>query len=44
MKGVTYELYKNVYENGVLKETVKVNTSVYSPRRQVTLIGTKKPE
>ncbi len=44
MKGVTYELYKSVYQNGVLQETVKVNTSVYSPRQQVTLIGTKKPE
>lgn len=44
MKGVTYELYKNVYQNGVLQETVKVNTSVYSPRQQVTLIGTKKSE
>ncbi len=42
MKGVTYELYKSIYENGVLKDTVKVNTSTYSPRGQVTLIGTKK--
>lgn len=38
--GYTYELYKDVYENGVLKETVKINTSTYLPRRQVTLIGT----
>ncbi len=44
MKGVTYELYKSIYENGVLKDTVKVNTSTYSPRGQVTLIGTKKAE
>ena len=43
LKGVTYELYKKIYENGVLIDTVKVNTSTYSPRRQVTLIGTKKP-
>lgn len=40
-KGYTYELYKDVYENGTLKETVKINTSRYLPRRQVTLIGTK---
>lgn len=38
--GYTYELYKDVYENGALKETVKINTSKYLPRRQVTLIGT----
>ncbi len=41
LDGKTYELYKNVYENGELKETVKINTSVYSPRRQVILKGTK---
>lgn len=39
-KGYVYELYKEVYENGVLLETVKINTSTYLPRRQVTLIGT----
>ncbi len=38
--GCVYELYKEVYENGVLKDTVKVNTSTYLPRRQVTLVGT----
>lgn len=38
--GCVYELYKDVYENGVLKETVKINKSTYLPRRQVTLIGT----
>lgn len=38
--GYTYELYKEVYENGVLIDTVKINTSTYLPRRQVTLIGT----
>ena len=40
-KGYVYELYKEVYENGVLKETVKINKSTYLPRRQVTLVGTK---
>lgn len=43
-KGYVYELYKEVYENGVLKETVKINKSTYLPRRQVTLVGTKKEE
>ena len=38
--GYVYELYKEVYENGVLKDTIKINTSTYLPRRQVTLIGT----
>ena len=33
-----------MYENGVLKDTVKINTSTYSPRQQVTYIGTKKAE
>lgn len=42
--GYVYELYKEVYENGVLKDTVKINTSTYLPRRQVTLIGTKTAE
>lgn len=42
LDGQTYELYKKVYENGQLIETVKINTSVYKPRQQVTLIGTKK--
>ena len=36
--------YKKVYEDGVLKDTVKINTSTYSPRQQVTYIGTKKAE
>ena len=43
-KGYVYELYKEVYENGVLKETVKVNKSTYLPRRQVILVGTKTSE
>ena len=42
--GCVYELYKEVYENGVLQETVKINKSTYLPRRQVTLIGTKQPD
>lgn len=42
LSGKTYELYKKVYENNKLIDTVKINTSVYLPRRQVTLIGTKK--
>ncbi len=42
LEGKTYELYKKVYEDGQLKETVKINTSVYSPRQQVILKGTKK--
>lgn len=44
LKGYKYELYKKVYEDGVLKDTVKINTSTYSPRQQVTYIGTKKAE
>lgn len=43
-KGYVYELYKEVYENGVLKETVKINKSTYLPRRQVILVGTKTTE
>ncbi len=44
MNGYVYELYKEIYENGVLQETVKVNKSTYLPRRQVTLVGTKSAE
>lgn len=44
LEGKTYELYKKVYENGELKETVKVNTSVYSPRPQIILKGAKKAQ
>lgn len=44
LNGMTYELYKYVYENGTLKDTVKVNTSVYSPRRAEITKGTKKRE
>ncbi len=29
---VTYELYKNVYENGTLTDTVKINKSVYNTK------------
>lgn len=42
--GCVYELYKEVYENGALKDTVKINTSTYLPRRQVTLVGTGEEE
>ncbi len=44
MNGYVYELYKEVYEYGVLQETVKINKSTYLPRRQVTLVGTKTAE
>ncbi len=44
LSGKTYELYKYVYENGSLVDTVKVNTSVYSPRRAEIIRGTKPPE
>jgi vancomycin resistance protein YoaR len=44
LEGQTYELYKYVYENGVLTDTVKINTSTYSPRRAEITRGTKKPE
>ncbi len=38
--GKKYELYKYVYENGVLTETIKVNTSTYKPRDGEKHIGT----
>jgi vancomycin resistance protein YoaR len=44
LDGQVYELYRKIYENGVLKSTEKINTSKYSARRQVTYIGTKKKE
>jgi vancomycin resistance protein YoaR len=44
LQGQTYELYKYVYENGELVDTVKINTSTYSPRRAEITKGTKKPE
>lgn len=44
LNSYTYELYKKVYINGVLKETVKMNTSTYKSRRQITYKGTKKKE
>ena len=37
--GYTYDLFKNIYQDGVLIETVKVNTSVYSPRQAQILVG-----
>ncbi|MGN1318301.1 MAG: VanW family protein [Lachnospirales bacterium] len=42
LNGQTYKLYKNVYENGKLVDRVHINTSVYVPRREVILVGTKK--
>ena len=42
LNGLTYELYKDIYVNGVFKESVKVNTSVYSPRRETTYVGIKR--
>lgn len=44
LDGKTYELYKYVYENGTLIDTVKINTSVYLPRRAEITKGTKEPE
>ncbi len=41
LDGQTYELYKKIYENGKLKDTVFVNTSIYSPRQEVISVGTK---
>lgn len=42
--GKKYELYKYVYENGQLIDTVKINTSTYLPRRQEITKGSKKAE
>jgi vancomycin resistance protein YoaR len=44
LNGRTYELYKKIYENGELVDTVKVNTSTYSSRREEKTIGTKKAD
>lgn len=44
LDGKTYELYKYVYENGTLTDTVKINTSTYLPRRAEIVKGTKKEE
>jgi vancomycin resistance protein YoaR len=45
INGQTYELYKYVYENGVQQgDPIKVNTSVYVPRRAEYVKGTKKRE
>lgn len=44
LDGKTYELYKYVYENGVLTDTVKVNTSTYVPRRAEIVKGTMKED
>ena len=44
MNGLTYDLYKNVYENGQFVESVKLNTSVYAARPETTYVGTKQYE
>jgi hypothetical protein len=44
LNGRTYELYKKIYENGELIDTVKVNTSTYASRREEKTIGTKKAD
>lgn len=44
LDGKKYELYKYVYENGTLIDTVKINTSTYLPRRGEMIKGTKKAE
>ena len=41
MNGLTYELYRDIYENGELVKSEKVNTSYYSPRRETKYIGVK---
>ena len=40
LDGKKYELYKKVYENGVLVDTVKINTRTYKPRNGEKHIGT----
>ena len=42
--GFRYKLYKIIYENGVQKEKVLVNTSYYRPTRGTVKVGTKKTE
>lgn len=44
LAGQKYELYKKVYINGKLTETVKINTSTYKPRREERVVGQKKTE
>jgi vancomycin resistance protein YoaR len=44
LKGRVYELYKKIYENGELKDTVKINTSNYLSRREEKTVGTKKAD
>lgn len=40
LDGKKYELYKKVYQNGELVDTIKVNTSTYKPRNGEKHIGT----
>lgn len=42
LDGKKYELYKKIYENGELIDTVKVNTSTYKPRDGEKHVGTGK--
>ncbi|MBQ6553998.1 MAG: VanW family protein, partial [Firmicutes bacterium] len=44
LDGKKYELYKKVYENGELIDTVKVNTSTYKPRDGEKHVGTGAPQ
>lgn len=41
LNGQTYKLYKKVYENDKLVDTININTSIYVPRREVISVGTK---
>lgn len=37
--GYTVKVYRNLYENGALKDTKLESTSVYRPRDQVILVS-----
>ncbi|MFV0440161.1 MAG: VanW family protein [Lachnospirales bacterium] len=41
--GVKYSLYKNIYVDGALQETVLVNTSTYSAVQGEKIVGKSKP-
>jgi vancomycin resistance protein YoaR len=38
-EGLKYETHKYIYENGMLKEKVKINTSTYKPVQGVVIHG-----
>jgi hypothetical protein len=38
-EGVKYELFKHVYQDGQLVDTVRVNTSMYRPLQGVVHVG-----